>query len=108
MILISVIVSLLFLGGWLSPFEGTTLQSGLNWIPGIFWLFLKSAFFLYLYLWIRATFPRYRYDQIMYLGWKILIPVALVWIIVILRLQMRNNNGERSHRAFKIKSCLLI
>ncbi len=83
MILISVIVSLLFLGGWLSPFEGTTLQSGLNWIPGIFWLFLKSAFFLYLYLWIRATFPRYRYDQIMYLGWKILIPVALVWIIVI-------------------------
>ena len=83
MILISVIVSLLFLGGWLSPFEGTSLQPFLNWIPGIFWLFLKSAFFLYLYLWIRATFPRYRYDQIMYLGWKILIPVALVWIIVI-------------------------
>ncbi len=83
MILVSFIVSLLFLGGWLSPFEGTPFQHLLAWIPGIVWLFLKSAIFLYLYLWIRATFPRYRYDQIMYLGWKVLIPVTLVWIVVI-------------------------
>jgi NADH-quinone oxidoreductase subunit H len=84
MILISFIVSLLFLGGWLSPFEGIpVLQNMFAWVPGILWLFLKSAFFLFLYLWIRATFPRYRYDQVMYLGWKILIPVALVWIVVV-------------------------
>jgi NADH-quinone oxidoreductase subunit H len=84
MILISFIVSLLFLGGWLSPFEGIpVLQNLFAWVPGIFWLFLKSAFFLFLYLWIRATFPRYRYDQVMYLGWKILIPVTLIWIVVV-------------------------
>lgn len=84
MILISFIVSLLFLGGWLSPFEGIpVLQNMFAWVPGILWLFLKSAFFLFLYLWIRATFPRYRYDQVMYLGWKILIPVTLVWIVVV-------------------------
>jgi len=84
MILISFIVSLLFLGGWLSPFEGIpVLQNMFAWVPGTIWLLLKSAFFLFLYLWIRATFPRYRYDQVMYLGWKILIPVTLVWIVVV-------------------------
>ncbi len=78
MILISAVASLLFLGGWLSPFEG------LPWIghPSAFWMFLKMAFFLFLYLWFRGTFPRYRYDQIMRLGWKIFIPVTLVWIFV--------------------------
>lgn len=84
MILISFIAALLFLGGWLSPFEGIpVLQNLFAWVPGILWLFMKSAFFLFLYLWIRATFPRYRYDQVMYLGWKILIPVTLVWIVAI-------------------------
>jgi NADH-quinone oxidoreductase subunit H len=84
MILVSVLVSLLFLGGWLSPFEGIpVLQNMFAWVPGIAWLLLKTSFFLFLYLWIRATFPRYRYDQIMYLGWKVLIPVTLVWIVLI-------------------------
>lgn len=83
MILVSVLASLMFFGGWLSPFEGTVLETLFAWVPGIVWLFAKTSFFLFLYLWIRATFPRYRYDQIMYLGWKVLIPVTLVWIVVL-------------------------
>ena len=83
MILISVLTALLFLGGWLSPFghaldDIPVLGSILG--DGFHWLFMKSFIFLFLYLWFRATFPRYRYDQIMRLGWKILIPVTLVWI----------------------------
>jgi len=83
MILISMLLSLLFLGGWLSPFEGVSLLA--DWfffVPGMVWLFIKTAFFLFVYLWVRATFPRYRYDQLMRLGWKVLIPVTLVWIVV--------------------------
>lgn len=78
MVLISAVASLLFLGGWLSPF------AGIPWIgqPSIIWMFLKMAFFLFLYLWFRGTYPRYRYDQIMRLGWKVFIPVTLVWIFV--------------------------
>jgi NADH-quinone oxidoreductase subunit H len=84
MILVGIIASLMFLGGWLSPFEGISgLETLFAWVPGFFWLLLKTSIFLFLYLWIRATFPRYRYDQIMYLGWKILIPVTLVWILVV-------------------------
>ncbi len=84
MILVSTIASLLFLGGWLSPFEGVpVLGPMLAWVPGIFWLLLKICFFIFVYLWLRATLPRYRYDQIMYLGWKVLIPVTLVWIVVL-------------------------
>jgi NADH-quinone oxidoreductase subunit H len=84
MILISMLASILFMGGWLSPFQGIPFIAPLfAWVPGMVWLFVKTAFFLFLYLWFRATFPRYRYDQIMRLGWKILIPVTLVWIIVI-------------------------
>jgi NADH-quinone oxidoreductase subunit H len=83
MILISAIATLLFLGGWLSPFEGIpVLGDLLAWVPGIVWLLLKICFFLFLYIWLRATFPRYRYDQVMRLGWKVLIPVTLVWIVV--------------------------
>ena len=78
MILISAIASLLFLGGWLSPFAGIPYIGH----PSAAWLFLKMAFFLFLYLWLRATFPRYRYDQIMRLGWKVFIPLTLVWIFV--------------------------
>ncbi len=83
MILISALAALLFLGGWLSPFQGmpwigdTFLGAG-----GIHWFLLKTAFFMFLYLWFRATFPRYRYDQIMRLGWKVFIPITIVWIMV--------------------------
>jgi NADH-quinone oxidoreductase subunit H len=84
MILISTLISVMFLGGWLSPFQGIPgLEAVFAWVPGIVWLLAKTSIFIFFYLWIRATFPRYRYDQIMRLGWKILIPVALVWIIVI-------------------------
>lgn len=83
MILLSTLASLMFLGGWLSPFEGIPfIQDKLLWVPGIVWLGMKVFLFLFLYLWFRATFPRYRYDQIMRLGWKIFIPVTFFWIIV--------------------------
>ena len=84
MLLISVLATVFFFGGWLSPFEGVpVLGSLLAFVPGIIWLLAKASFFAFLYLWMRATFPRYRYDQIMRLGWKILIPVSLLWIIVV-------------------------
>ncbi len=83
MILVSVLTALLFWGGWLSPF-GSAFDDvpilGVILGDGFHWLLLKSMFFLFCFLWFRATFPRYRYDQIMRLGWKILIPVTLVWI----------------------------
>lgn len=84
MILISMLIAILFLGGWLSPFEGLPIiNNELLWIPGMAWLFIKTGFFMFLYLWIRATFPRYRYDQIMRLGWKIFIPITLIWLVVV-------------------------
>ena len=83
MILISATITILFLGGWLSPFEGVpTLEGIFSFIPGVVWFALKIIFFLFVYLWIRATFPRYRYDQLMRLGWKVLIPGTIVWIII--------------------------
>ena len=83
MVLISTITALLFLGGWLSPFEGIpALNDIFFFVPGVVWLIAKIAFFLFVYLWVRATFPRYRYDQLMRLGWKVLIPVTIVWVIV--------------------------
>jgi len=83
MILISMVITLLFLGGWLSPFEGVPVLGDIFFfVPGIIWLFAKTVFFLFVYLWVRATFPRYRYDQLMRLGWKVLIPVTIVWVIV--------------------------
>ena len=84
MILISMLAATMFMGGWLSPFEGIpVLEELFAWVPGLVWLLAKTAFFLFIYLWIRATFPRYRYDQIMRLGWKIFIPVTLVWLVII-------------------------
>lgn len=83
MILISTLMALLFMGGWLSPFDGISVLEEIFFIvPGFVWLLLKISFFLFVYLWVRATFPRYRYDQLMRLGWKVLIPVTIVWIIV--------------------------
>ncbi|MCC8988943.1 MAG: NADH-quinone oxidoreductase subunit NuoH [Candidatus Contendobacter sp.] len=84
MILVSALASTLFLGGWLSPFEGIPLLGELfAFVPGVAWLVLKISFLLLFFLWFRATFPRYRYDQIMRLGWKVFIPVTLVWLLVI-------------------------
>lgn len=83
MVLVSVLLSVLFLGGWLSPFEGfPALNQLFFFVPGFVWLALKTSFFLFVYIWIRATFPRYRYDQLMRLGWKVLIPTTIVWIVV--------------------------
>ena len=75
MIMISALMSVMFLGGWLSPIDGVG--------DGIWWFIGKTALMLFFFLWLRATFPRYRYDQIMRLGWKVFIPVTIVWIAVI-------------------------
>jgi len=86
MILIAVLAALLFLGGWLSPFaqvEFLNLGNSFLAAPSIVWLFAKTIIFMFLYLWFRATFPRYRYDQIMRLGWKVFIPITIVWIYVV-------------------------
>ncbi|HEY8519988.1 MAG TPA: NADH-quinone oxidoreductase subunit NuoH [Gammaproteobacteria bacterium] len=83
MILISVLTVVFFLGGWLSPFAGIPgLENTFLAAPSVVWLLLKMLFFCFCFLWLRATFPRYRYDQIMRLGWKALIPVTIVWIAV--------------------------
>ncbi|EXI88720.1 MAG: NADH-quinone oxidoreductase subunit H [Candidatus Accumulibacter sp. BA-94] len=75
MILVSTLTSILFLGGWLSP---------VGFLPdGIVWLFLKISAILFIFLWIRATFPRYRYDQVMRLGWKVFIPLCLIWLVFV-------------------------
>lgn len=79
MILIAALTVVMFLGGWLPPIE----VAPFTWIPGVMWFGLKTSLVAFFFLWFRATFPRYRYDQIMRLGWKILIPVTLVWIFVI-------------------------
>jgi NADH-quinone oxidoreductase subunit H len=87
MILISFLASILFMGGWLSPLQGVVtadVSPWVNWIwtGGFIWLFIKAFLFAFMFLWFRATFPRYRYDQIMRLGWKVLIPIAIVWVLV--------------------------
>ncbi len=84
MLLISGIAAVVFLGGWLSPFQGIpVLGSALAWVPGVVWFVGKMAIFMFFYFWLRATFPRYRYDQVMSLGWKVLIPVTIVWLVVV-------------------------
>jgi NADH-quinone oxidoreductase subunit H len=90
MVLISSLTAIFFLGGWASPFEGLAFMAPFGEIPaigwiatgGFPWLFIKMAFFMYTFFWLRATFPRYRYDQIMRLGWKVFIPVTIIWIAV--------------------------
>ncbi len=79
MILVATLSSLLFLGGWLPPLD----MAPFTLVPGFIWLLLKIAFLLFCFLWFRATFPRYRYDQIMRLGWKVFIPITIVWIVIL-------------------------
>jgi NADH-quinone oxidoreductase subunit H len=79
MILISAMASLMFLGGWSSPFDSALL----NWIPGWIWLGIKTFVVVSMFIWARASFPRYRYDQIMRLGWKVFIPLTLVYLVIV-------------------------
>ncbi len=83
MILVAALTSLMFLGGWLSPLPVIPFTTIPLLPSGLFWLLAKTGFILFLFLWFRATFPRYRYDQIMRLGWKVFIPIALVWLLVV-------------------------
>jgi NADH-quinone oxidoreductase subunit H len=78
MILVSSMTTILFMGGWLPPFNIEALKV----VPGIIWFGLKIAFWLFCFLWIRATFPRYRYDQLMRLGWKVFLPLTLFWVVL--------------------------
>jgi NADH-quinone oxidoreductase subunit H len=78
MILMSAICSILFLGGWLPPFD----IAPFTWIPGPLWLIAKICFVLFIFIWARATLPRYRYDQLMRLGWKVFLPASLLWVVV--------------------------
>lgn len=79
MILMSAMTAVLFLGGWLPPFD----IAPFNWLPGPVWLALKIAFCLFIFIWIRATFPRYRYDQLMRLGWKVFLPLSLAAVVIV-------------------------
>lgn len=78
MILMSTMGTILFFGGWLPPLDMVPL----TWIPGVVWFFLKVSFLLFIFLWVRATFPRYRYDQLMHLGWKVFLPFSLAWVMI--------------------------
>ncbi len=78
MILMSSMTTILFLGGWLTPVENDFFSI----IPGFIWFLIKVSFLLFIFLWVRATLPRYRYDQLMTLGWKLFLPLSLVWIVV--------------------------
>jgi NADH-quinone oxidoreductase subunit H len=84
MIVVSVLATILFLGGYLSPFEGTPLHWITAGAPLILWLVLKTACLLFSFLWIRATLPRFRYDQLMTLGWKRLIPFSFFWVFIVI------------------------
>lgn len=78
MILMSAMTSILFLGGWLPPFD----VAPFNWIPGPIWFAAKIAFCLFVFIWVRATLPRYRYDQLMRIGWKLFLPASLIWLVL--------------------------
>jgi NADH-quinone oxidoreductase subunit H len=82
MIVVSSVVTTLFLGGWLPPFPNTSALHFLYYVPSWAWFLIKSFVFLYLFIWIRATLPRYRYDQLMRLGWKVLIPLAIANLVI--------------------------
>ena len=79
MIVMSSLCALFFLGGWLPPFNWTLFY----WIPSVFWFGLKIVLFLFVFIWVRAAFPRYRYDQLMRLGWKVFLPISLAWVVFV-------------------------
>jgi NADH-quinone oxidoreductase subunit H len=78
-LVMSILCALFFLGGWLPPFDFVLF----HWIPGFFWLGMKLNLFLFLFIWVRAAFPRYRYDQLMRLGWKVFLPLSLAWVVLV-------------------------
>ena len=82
MIVVSSVATTLFLGGWLAPFPNVSWLSFFGIIPGWMWFLIKSFIFLYVFIWVRATLPRYRYDQLMNIGWKVLIPLAIANLVV--------------------------
>ncbi|NBQ34042.1 MAG: NADH-quinone oxidoreductase subunit NuoH [Gammaproteobacteria bacterium] len=84
MILMAVLAVIMFFGGWHSPFEGVPyVGEFFSWVPGLVWVLAKATFFMFAYLWVRATFPRFRYDQIMRLSWKVFLPFTIAWIFVV-------------------------
>jgi NADH-quinone oxidoreductase subunit H len=78
MVLVSAMTTILFLGGWLAPFGVPPF----TWLPPVFWFLLKTLFVMFCFLWVRATFPRFRYDQLMRLGWKVFLPLSLLWLVL--------------------------
>jgi NADH-quinone oxidoreductase subunit H len=78
MMVMSAMTTMLFLGGWVAPFN----VEPFTWIPGVFWFILKVCLVLFCFMWVRATFPRYRYDQLMRLGWKVFLPLSLLWLVI--------------------------
>ncbi len=88
MILVSAITTIFFLGGYLPPFNLACLE----FLPGVIWFLIKISFLLFVFLWIRATLPRYRYDQLMSIGWKVFLPLSLFWVILVASLLFYTNN----------------
>ena len=78
-LLMCAMTSIMFFGGWLPPVE----LSFQYWVPGWLWLILKICFFFFVFAWVKATVPRYRYDQLMRLGWKVFLPLSLVWVVIV-------------------------
>jgi NADH-quinone oxidoreductase subunit H len=93
MILMSAMTTILFLGGWLPPFD----VAPFTWLPGLLWFILKICFVLFFFLWVRATFPRYRYDQLMRLGWKVFLPLSLFWVVLTAGVMTMIHAGVFSH-----------
>jgi NADH-quinone oxidoreductase subunit H len=93
MIVVSSVATTLFLGGWLRPFPNVAALAFLDFVPSWTWFLIKSFLFLYFFVWIRATLPRYRYDQLMRLGWKIFLPISLIWVFLVSGYLMLQHEG---------------
>ncbi|MEO6082252.1 MAG: NADH-quinone oxidoreductase subunit NuoH [Umezawaea sp.] len=99
MVTVSALATTLFLGGYKAPWGGDFLNTG--WW-GLLWFVAKTLFFLFIFIWLRGTLPRMRYDQFMRLGWKVLVPISLVWIVAVALVRALNNSGDFSQREFLI------